>query len=195
MHETIKEQERRERLVNQTYSEDFMGYMHARNHIFSSKPFRVNIEPDQSLKSPSMDGTELPELLKREMKDQAVLLDASFKNFGTSEALAFTSADNSGTFPMHQDGNYITLHKTLIGRHGMSYMPQPITNEQKALARNRLKFSAMFKDDPSLTDTIPTGTLSIFGTEFYHASSGVESVSVGSVLSMDCIPVSLTHDL
>jgi len=194
LHESEEQKSLRLEFAAKTCTPEFWDYMHARNHMHSTKPFRVGVSPDQVFKSHSLDRSPIPAFLVKEMREQARLLDASFSSFETTDTLIFTSRDQGGTFAMHQDGNYVTLHKTLAGHHGMTYMTAPISAELEQLSYNRRAFRAIFEEDSSLTNVIPTGTLSIFGTNFYHASSGVESVSVGSVLGDDCVPIKLTHD-
>lgn len=192
--ETDEQLTERTASIKQTCTPEFWQYMHARNSTFSSRPFDVNTDPEQAFKSPLMDQQMLPPLLSHEMKLQANILADSFSKFTTADALIFTSHDDfGGTFPMHQDGNLVTLHKTLSGKNGMTYMRAPISKSYEAMSHNQAQFAELIADNPDLTAKIPTGVMSIFGREFYHASSGVQSVSVGSVLGITCDASSIKY--
>ena len=104
---------------------------------------------------------KLPELVTLPVANQASMFRASLTKCDEMETFIFPGLEKGGLFAgeLHQDPHYVTIHQTVFGSRGMDYVLDPSTES---------------------IEVIQTGTTTIFGTEFSHASSPERQVAVAS---------------
>lgn len=197
LQESPAERSLREDFCRIASEKDYWGMLIPKSGILADHRFEVSVAPEQrTFRFPTLGREEVPSELVDVMKQQAGILASCFSSFGHTDAMLFVGDDkHGGPQPMHIDSDIIMVHQTLDGPRGMSYMVDPITPEIERIAHNQLKFKKFLAENPELTDVIPTGTITIFNSKFYHASSPQRQIAVSSGLGSDCVPITYHPNL